>query len=240
MVGRLIWIVLLGCFCGEAMGQVYLPHRRKAFRGVPASATYLIKQDFEGAGYDNSETWTESGSGTVNEDYTTSPAPLVGSESLSLSGTTVNPNTYASFSGGATIEAYFQWNRSSTTSKRVFSLRNSSGTAVATVVMETGGALTARCGSSGGTTTVSTTSTATTYHVWLRYVKGTGANGFASVGFSTDGVRPTSGNNYAEHTSGNATTDAARVMCGSDINTNAGDIYDKVRVDDMTIGDAPE
>jgi hypothetical protein len=209
---------------------------RQAAGGVVP--TYLVKQDFEGAGYDNSETWTESGAGTIDEDYATSPAPLVGSQSLQLSGAAVI-NTYTTFAGQSTVDVYFKLHRVSGSNHRGMSLRNSSGTAVFYLIIESGGALTARAGTAGGVSTVSTTSTGTTYDVWITWTKGTGANAVASVAFSTNGVRPLSGNAYAQHTTGNAATDAARIMLGSDLSSTFHLVFDKVRVDDVTIGDNP-
>lgn len=58
--------------------------------GDSSCTGFLVCQNFEGTGYDNSESWTEAGTGTKDEDYTTSPAPLRGSQSLYISGSTAN------------------------------------------------------------------------------------------------------------------------------------------------------
>jgi hypothetical protein len=82
-------------------------------------------------------------------------------------------------------------------------------------------------------------STGTTYHVWVHYVKGSGSNAQSSVGFSTDGTRPTSGNKFTSYSNGTETADADNVRFMEEGGSNARAIIDKVRVDDATIGDNP-
>ena len=83
-------------------------------------------------------------------------------------------------------------------------------------------------------------STGTTYHVWVKYVKGSGSNAVVEVGFSTDGTRPTSGGTFATQTSGGtATVDTDRIMFGQSSSNTVGAYFDKVRVDDAVIGDNP-
>jgi hypothetical protein len=91
---------------------------------------------------------------------------------------------------------------------------------------------------SGSTTTVGTVSAGTTYHVWCHYKKGSGANAVIDIAFSTDGLRPTSGNNFAQKTNGTSTSQVDRLIVGPTLNTQTH-IFDKVRVDDAQIGDNP-
>jgi hypothetical protein len=201
--------------------------------------TYLAQQDFEGAGYDNGETWTENvGGGTVDEDSTATV--LEGSQSLSLVSSAQTVNTYKTITANSTIYAYAKVrvvSRSGT--PRILVVLDGSGNPLSYVTYQADNTLHIRSGTAGGTSTVGTISTGTTYHLRMRYTKGTGANSFASIEFSTTGSFTGSGNNYAEHTSGNATADASRFMCGSNISTTYSLIHDKIRVDDVIIGDNP-
>lgn len=78
----------------------------------------------------------------------------------------------------------------------------------------------------------------TTYHVWLYYKAGTGADGLSNIGFSTDGVRPTSGGTYAQTTVHTGTNSVGRLDFGNQAATNSFDcIFDNVRVAATQIGD---
>ena len=65
-----------------------------------------------------------------------------------------------------------------------------------------------------GTTcaTVDALSADTWYYITVEYSKGTGANGTGSVGFSTDGSSPSSGNKYASFADHNATDNMAHIF----------------------------
>jgi hypothetical protein len=79
----------------------------------------------------------------------------------------------------------------------------------------------------------------TTYHIWVKYVKGSGANAVIESGFSTDGTRPTSGSAFVTQTVGTATADTDRIMFGQSSSNTVSTYIDKVRVDDAVIGDNP-
>jgi hypothetical protein len=210
---------------------------------VASSTNYLIKQDFEGAGYDNSETWTESGTGTIDEDYT--GVVLSGSQSLRLNVSAQTARTISpTFSGQTDCWVYFLFRPATATASGTPSICDlrSGSTFVSRVSTDTAGKLTVRNGTSGGVTTVGGMTAGVTYHVWMHYTAGSGANGVSAVAFSTDGVRPTGGNNFAQHTSGNATAGADNLTLGQSVGsgTHTFDfIFDKARVDDATIGDNP-
>jgi hypothetical protein len=208
--------------------------------GAPG-VSYLVQQDFEGAGYDNGETWTESGTGTRDEDYATSPAPLVGSQSLRVAVSSQGGTTTKAFaSDQSTVEGYLQVHFVSLpASGKVFvAFRDSGGTRLVNIEVGASSRITVRCGT-GAATTTDAISTGTTYHFWWRYVKGTGANAQASVAFSTDGTRPPSGNKFAAVTNGSRTTDANNIIIGPENNSTWEGIFDKVRVSASTIGDNP-
>lgn len=211
--------------------------------GTPAP-TYLASESFDPAGYDLS--WTETG--TPDEDYTTSPAPLEGTQSIYLPGCSAatDQKAYVAFTVTAGQPQEFYWLINFTaldmTSQKTLAVASTTGNARATINISSTGQLCATA--FGGTTvcTVTTMAEATTYHVWGRYLPGTGADAFASTAFSTDGVRPTSGNNYAESTNGTVTVNTNRLELWGDYGTGTNcisAIFDKVRVDDATITDNP-
>lgn len=209
--------------------------------GGGGGPTYLVDEGFEGTGYE--ESWTEAGTTPPDEDYATSPAPLVGSQSLRITSTGTSNTTRDIGSGFSTMEAYFQINSTALFSaeQTLFCMMDSSNTLVAEVRMRTTGTLRIRAGSTTPqSNTTDAMSTATLYHVWVRYVKGTGADAFASVEFSTTGTRSGSGNKFISVNTGPSTTDAQKIRFGPTSTVTASDlVIDRVLVDDATIGNSP-
>jgi hypothetical protein len=199
--------------------------------------TYLREQGFEGAGYDNGETWTESGA-TINEDYT--GVVLDGSQTLRIAWASTAPNTKTSFTSVDEVWVYFLLRPITIeNANRIIASITGSGTRVLELkVVASTAALRVQWGSTA--TTVGTLSAATTYHVWVHYKKGTGANSIIDVGFSTDGTRPTSGNNFAQSTSNSSTIQVNELILGEGTSYIQEYLYDKVRVDDVQIGDNPD
>lgn len=74
--------------------------------GSAPGITYLVRQTFNGTGYDNGESWTEGS--TPNEDYATSPAPLEGTHSWLADATSKNA-TSPSFASSTTISVFFKF-----------------------------------------------------------------------------------------------------------------------------------
>lgn len=240
--------ILLGVFpCPQAMGVVVVVVQPA---GGGAAPSYLLQENFETTpGYDLS--WTED-QGDPNPDYSTSGLSMEGSECLFCGGATNNADqrAYVGFTPTAAQpqEAFFLFRTPAaltiTGDKTIAMLTTSAGTARLSLYVDSGGRFSVQSGGGTLVDTVATISANTTYYVWLRYTKVVVANdAVASVGFSTDGTRPTSGNNYAESTNGTGTTDAARLYLVGDFGTNTTNemdcIFDKVRIDDATIGDNP-
>lgn len=198
-----------------------------------AAPTYLVKQDFEGAGYDNGETWTENAS--PNEDYTTSPAPLAGSQSWQTAA--VGGEAYTSFTGQSTCYAYAMFNFSALDNAvEVFEIRDSGGTYVTRIRIFSDGSVRAINFASGTTSAAGTIAINTTYHMWIKYVKGTGANSTSDVWISTTSTKP--GSPTISVSGAGSNTDAARVAV---MGWNGGNyIWDKIRIDDADIGSAPQ
>ena len=199
----------------------------------------LLNETFEGTGYSTtSPAWTESlGGGTVNEDYTTTV--LDGSQSLRiLTASDASSFLYNTFTAGSERWFYFMIRPVSTPNSgdaKMLEIWNSSQSRIADVLLTSGGALKVRHGANSSSATVGTMSDGTTYHVYIRYVAGSGANGVASVCFSTDGSRPTSGNNFTSLSTGTGTANANWLAIGwVDFTGIMELIYDKIQVGDST------
>jgi hypothetical protein len=232
----LIKIVLAFLICLPCFGQNFL----NSYIQFPTGASYLIKQNFEGTGYDNSEAWSESGTGTMDEDYATSP--MEGSQSLriALSSTTGRVSSPA-FTAQSDLWAYFQIKilGSLPAATTTIAEMQAASTDCLRLRLLTSGALDVRAGGGTPVATTGTLTPGTVYHVWIHYIAGTGANGFSSVGFSPDGTKPTSGTNYAEMTTGTATASPSSQRLGQSTSATIELLYDKVRVSASAIGDNP-
>lgn len=208
-------------------------------RGVAGGAgpTYLLQQDFEGAGYDNSEAWTETG--VVNEDYTTAPAPLVGSQSALLSGSDVS--VVRLHSPGITAQdevyVYFQGNFNTFPASTVLTIVG------AGVSMErTGGGGLRIGGTVNSTTTTDTFTTGTTYHFLVRYrrdLDGGGGSAIYSVEANTTGTFDSAGNDFAQATTGTDANQCTSIRFHAEAVGGHEWILDKVRLDDVAIGSNP-
>jgi len=211
---------------------------------LPYTSPYVWAQDFEGTGYDNGQTWTESGSGILDEDYTATA--LVGSQSMNID---LTSNFGAAYGPPHTLVesptihyAYFQLRVISfpNAAYRVFTISN-----VLDVSINATSNLTVRPAVGTAVATVGKLEAGVTYHVWT---SGSGqgvetANTTARVSFSTDGIRPTSGDNYAIDTDagGSSGQNPSQVVLGSlQVGANYNIILDKIRVNDVVIGDNPQ
>lgn len=229
----LLFLLLLGQ-TSFAQSQIIQPHR---FGGI----TYLLQENFEGTGYENS--WTEAGTGTIDKDYT--GTVLEGSQSLRINLSSQSGRTTNTLSvDQAIIEAYFLFRPVAIPSgqRQIWASKDSGGNYMGELQINASGALIAQAGGGSTATTTGTLSAGTTYHVWVRVATGTGANGVCSVGFSTDGTRPTSGNNYKSSSNGTRTTSNHFTIFGSyaAATTTFEWIFDKYRITDgTTIGDNP-
>lgn len=234
----LVLLILLSAF--EAYAPITIISSPRASTAAAAGATYLLTENFEGTGYDETITgsWTES-SGTPDEDYATSPAPLAGSQSLELNDAGANERIDSpTYAATADIWLYFlvHFNSLPAATETVASFRNST-TEMCSMQITSAGLLRVAMTGGNSVTTVSAMSAGTTYHVWIHYTAGSGANAFGSVAFSTDGTKPTSGNAYTQKTDSTATASSDNIRLRSD---GAIQLFmDKVRVDDANIGDNP-
>lgn len=205
------WIVIAALFIValESFPQGYFQHRRSAFRvaaaGGGGGGAFLINQNFETAttGYDNGETWAETGS-TITPADTTAPSPLVGSQSCRFSGTNIRL-TSPTYAAQDTIYLRFR--------ARFITLPSS--TSIITilgpgVVLDLQASGSMRIGGTvNSTSTVDTYTTGVEYFFELRYTRdldGGGGSAIYSVEFNTSGTFNGSGNDFAVATTG---TDAS-------------------------------
>lgn len=201
--------------------------------GVINARSWIVNEDCEGTGTPSG--WTVT-SGTPNWDY--SAAPLADAQSLYLSSAAAANRNRVDFTDQTEAWIYF-----------LLRFTNGSGPAAGSVNMggtsENGGVLAQNfvLGSNlRFTFAVASPATAiivnTTYHVWLHYKQGSGANAVADIGFSTTGVRPTSGGTFAQVTNGGGTNLCGRLFIGPTTTALGVDmILDNIRVSSTQIGD---
>jgi len=220
--------VALATFSGESVTN----------NSAESGITYLVNQRFEGAGYDNGETWTTS-VGTPDPDYTTTV--LDGSQSLFLNLATGTPaRIRLDFLNQDTVYFYclFRLVGSAPGGNRDIVAFGPNGSADQDlrIVVTSAGRLSTHI---TGVSPADALSFGTTYHLWARYSKGTGSDAVVEVAYSTDGTKPTSGTKYATATNLAHTAQAGRVWLGFNATGNYDVIFDKVLVAATEIGSNP-
>lgn len=206
--------------------------------GGGGGSSYLIEQNFEGTGYDNSESWVEAGTGTIDEDSTTSP--LLDSQSLRTSATTQTARaTTPDFAAQDDMWVYFQFRVNGSLPAgaiTVLTIRNNADGECLRVRLLASGALSVRAGGGTDSPTTDTLSSDTVYHVRAHYIKGSGANAVGQVEFSTTSTFLGSGNKWKESTNGTATTDAVKFGLGQFLSSGTFNFdFDRVLADDAEI-----
>lgn len=206
----------------------------EAFSSGPS---YLIEENCEGTG--TPAGWTDSGA--VNWDYTTSP--LQGTQSMQIApvGATIN-TTCPTFAAQTTLEYYmmFRFNSSLPSAGSVFvRLRDSLNAVQLRLQMNTGNRLLLYDGGAIAASPVTTIAAGTDYHVWMRYVAGTGANGIGTLGFSTTGIRPLSGNNFASFSNSPKTASITNFIVGTENNNTWDGVFDRLIASQNVIGNNP-
>lgn len=210
--------------------------------GGGGGTSYLVNQGFEGTGYDNSESWTEAGTG-VNEDYATSP--IVGSQSLAVIVSSQSSSTYVTFTAQDSVHFFARVRIESlgnAGSVNIFRFRTSSNTEGAAFQIRADGkaSVTADGGTANAATEVITTGS--DLYFWGEYTKGTGSNAVAKFGWSDTSTKPTlsaGGARTCSSTNGTGTAQVARLYVGTTTSTTYSMVFDRVLVDDVTIGDNP-
>lgn len=193
---------------------------------------FLACQNFEGTGYDNSESWTEScGTGaTCDEDSTASP--LRGTQSYQF--TTGTGDSYAYKSITASDEIYFfaRIKVANDASGLLIKIQNGS-TSVFTIGYNAGNNKFIYNAATLGHECL----TGTVYYVWGYYKKGTGSDEINRAWVSTTLTKPASVD--YEITDGTSTAQADRFyIYDTAAGTGAG--FDQVLVKTTSIGDVCE
>lgn len=203
---------------------------------------YLVMQNFETpvTGYDHCDIWLETKSGTIDPAYT--GVVLQGAQSLRMTNIASFTQAYTSnFVAQAEIWAYCLIRPIRIDSGSIaplFWFRRADLNGTCNVYINTSGTI--RIVGSGLATSVGAMAVDTTYHCWFHYKKGTGANAIVDFAFSTTGIRPTSGDFFVQLTGQTMTVDTAVFSIGRDTDIFTSEyIFDKVRVDDVQIGNDP-
>jgi hypothetical protein len=185
--------------------------------------TYLLTEGFEGTGFENTG-WIKHGS--ANPDYTN--VVLVGAQSLNCVGAQYLERPFAY---GNSFYLYFQarWNTWKNNNNIIY-WDDSNYNIVAGLYADRSRAeIVHGTASMYGTTTLSAN---VTYHFWVEWTKGTGANGTMKLFISTTGVKPA--NPESSITTGNGGA-PARIYLGP-TGTGPNVIFDRLLVDDVPIG----
>jgi hypothetical protein len=200
-----------------------------------ASCTgFMFCQNFEGTGYDNSETWTEAG--TVDEDYTT--IHLRGSQSCSLA----NSSSIRHNTGGTYTEIYafarYQFADATPTASPVI-YKNTDGAADFGVLsLNTAGTLKCKHGTQTNTAS-SALSNATTYYIWIHFKASTGAGDgimTATVSTTRNIAEATAALGCSVENGDDDDTNIDTVWFGNIADGDAGVIVDQVLVKTSAIG----
>lgn len=192
--------------------NLLVPFMQPQFRRGRAAAggggpTLLVDENFEGTG-------TPSGwfSGSADFDY--SAAALAGSQSLRVSGS----QTPGVLDGGALnhgeLWGKFLYNPEAlpTSFTRIANLRDSGFNYLLEIYILSTGILRLSSGGTIFTDTADAVSAGSTYRVYWRYKKGTGANQIAELGFAITDARPTTGNKFAGGSNGTGTANGTQLF----------------------------
>lgn len=211
------WLLLLALI-SSCLGQDAFKYDDPAFLGsltAPAGQSYLVKQSFETptTGYDNGESWYADGTAAVNPAY--SGLTMWGSQCLRIEVAAKTARAYISnivgVAYGGTNYGFCQINVQNlppAAGTYVFiGLKNGglAGTTVCYITVDENGRFVINHSGSGTSTNgLDMISVNTTYNLWWAYAAASGAgnDGYAMLGFSTDGTRPTSGSKFKTKTNG--------------------------------------
>jgi hypothetical protein len=204
--------------------------------GVPK----LLEEQFEAPGASGWTSVVNASAIAWVSNYTTAPAPLLGSYSCRIQNTTGSTNAYKNFAASGTVYCRFRINhqRVSGGNSTLITFNTATGTQLAVFQLASGNSRT-RVNVSGGSTVVGTVTPTQnlTYYGWFEYGKATsGANAFCRAGLSTTAERPTNwtGINAASN-NGTTTANAERIQFGS---PSGATNYDVI-IDDIQIQDTP-
>ena len=164
---------------------------------------YLICQNFEGTGYDNSESWSQLDGGadcTINPDYTTVNLRSSGSQSfaITITSSTICRVTSPTFSDASTLYGHFMFQLPDLSVAGSTIILLNGTTTLGSIETKTDGKLRVYQGSVYNDSSSSVISVDTPYHIWFKYVAedpDTALNGQMLVWVGTTTTRPASPTN---------------------------------------------
>ncbi len=223
----------------NSTGIIKIENIAQPSSGGGSTPNYLLQENFEGSnsgGCFDLTSWTTIG--TIDSCYT--GTIIDGSHSLRLT----NDGSGATHTFATQSEMWAYWKmiiHTAASERFAFFIQDAAGTHNLAVVSINGGTDAIKLYDGDLTHSVTVDNPFildTVYHFWLHYKKGTGSDGVVDIGFSSDGIRPTSGGNYKEITNAAGTLDAGLV---APFNSGgvADLIYDKIRILDSVIGNNP-
>lgn len=194
---------------------------------------FLYEQDFDGTGTPSG--WSSAGTvGAVDYDYATAPAPLFGTQSMSvyIPSSGYRNAIYGSFAAQSDVYVSFAVRNEILLidGTPFFALRNSSDTAVLRLRVQSGN-LTLRDATDTATVTLSAFALATTRILMVRYQKGTGANSTLTAWELSGGAWSELG----QKTDGTGTTDASKLFFETNKGAEARLLVDRIRVSSSII-----
>lgn len=204
--------------------------------GSPPSASYLVEENFESGSAPTG--WTIGGDWIWNAQ---APTPLQGTYAAQ-SKSFGTPTAYIGFTAQGEVWWYFQFEVADTTTATTLSLcpiKQADGTAICTVNMNTSGQIFITWADfSASATSVDVLPDGGKVHIFGYYKKAAGTAKI-SIGWSTDGTNPTSGNKYVSLTSGNYNVDCGRIVLGGYPGANVAAWFDRYIVSSTAIPDNP-
>ena len=217
---------------------------------VPAViVSYILSDDFEETnsggsagtssdGYDDAQYF--SASGTTDPDYATSPAPLLGSQSLKVSADSFS--RYILTGSQTEIDGFCLFNIPAglpiTLPSEIIEIQDNSGNVMFSLYVRTDGAVQCLHGSDPSAQTTGLITSATTIALWWHW-KTDGTGSVAWANYTGSQTRPSSGSNFASVTGGNGTTAMQRILIRA-ANGGRDIVFDRLRLTaGTTIPDNP-
>lgn len=196
-----------------------------------AAQSYLVEENCEGTGTPSG--WTDAAAGgTIDWDDATA---YQGSQSLKFTyASSLQTTTYDLLADYSELYCYctFQIASASGTTRTFFNLLDSGSTArLYCARYATTALLYLVCGANNASSVTALSTGATWHHLWVHYI----ASGTSSAAFSTDGVRPTTGDNFTSVTNPSSASIRYLRLSNQVINMR----FDRILANTSQIGDNP-
>lgn len=203
---------------------------------IAAIPTYIINEGCEGAGTPAGWTEYKVGTGSYNWDYATSPAPLAGAQSLRMIAGSAAGDWevwYYTFTEMTSFHLYFMFNvttKPGSTKIDLMHFDDDASHQFGAISWGVNNFLEVYDEDIGGSETTYALSTGTTYHIWVDRI----ANGVMSVYINTSATKP----GTPEWTYGSVYNDGVG-MIALIADPGVTEIFDNIKVDNVTIGSNP-